>query len=359
MKSITFADIDVYILTGDVGGTNTSLGLVHVNKGQFSVVKKHSFQSKQLSGFDQALETVLDEYRQFCQPAGLAGACFTIAGPVVDNAVSLTNLDWNIDGNALAAKIGLPVYLINDISGICYGLPLVDHADPNHILCLAHPDGTFPAPRELKPGTAVQAVVAPGTGMGVGYLIKDRGNYLALPAEAGHIDWGAFSRETRLMQEWMHQRLGINPGVEEFISGRGIANIFQYFVDSKAEGHDSPVIGHITAGPQGSWGGHIASYYGQDHLCSHVMDLFIEMLARYASAVALWMLPQGGLYLAGGVPAKNRNLIMANNKFIKIFLQNYQPGMTEQLKKIPVFMSLDYGINLPGAAHAFLCLNNK
>ena len=345
-----------FILAGDIGGTNTTIALMELKNGELLQRAKKSFSSREISGLDQAIDASLPDFSDCLSGSSIAGACFTAAGPVEKNTCQLTNVAWRIDANAIGERLGMPAFVINDLSGICYGIPLLDPANPEQLTAMPHPDGTFPIGQELRPGMDVRAVVAPGTGLGIGYLVHEAGNYIALPAEAGHIDWGAYSDETRDLQKYMHQKIGTNPGVEQFVSGIGLENVFQFMVDS---GNFSPTASteQIVATPAGLRGALISRYAESDPLCSHVMELFVEMMARFMSSVALWMLPKAGLYIAGGIPAKNKRWFLEDCRFMKTFLKNYLSGMESQLSQIPVYMAMDYGINLFGAAHGYYCLN--
>lgn len=345
-----------FILAGDIGGTNTTLALMELINGDLVQRAKKSFSSREISGLDQAIDAALPEFNQTLQDKKIAGACFTAAGPVEDNTCQLTNVKWRIDANAIGKRLDLPAFVINDLSGICYGIPLLDPNNPEQLTRMPHPDGTFPKAQELRPGMDVRAVVAPGTGLGIGYLIHEAGNYIALPAEAGHIDWAAYSPETRELQKYIHQKSGSIPGVEQFISGIGLENVFQFMADSGSFSKTAAVE-EILAIEPGLRGALISRHASDDPLCKHVMELFVEMMARFMSSVALWMLPKSGLFIAGGIPAKNKDWFLKDNRFMKVFLQNYLESMESQLKQIPVYMAMDYGINLFGAAHGYYCLN--
>lgn len=359
MSRFTIPDAaDCFILAGDIGGTNTTIALMETVGGELIQRHKRSFASREISGLDQAIDASLPEFAALLGGKPIRGACFTAAGPVEGNTCQLTNVKWRIDANAIGARLGYPAYVVNDLSGICYGIPLLDPADPLQITPMPHPDGGVPAPQDLRPGMNVRAVVAPGTGLGIGYLIHESGNYIALPAEAGHIDYGAYSDETRALQNWVHRRLGKNPGTEQFISGIGLENVFQFMVD-ESELPRSPAVDEVLAAAKGMRGALISKHAGADPLCAHVMELFVEMMGRFMSSVALWSLPKAGLYIAGGIPAKNKEWFLKDHRFMKAFLANYLPGMESQLRQIPVYMAMDYGINLYGAAHGFHCLDRS
>jgi glucokinase len=352
-----FSADNCFILAGDIGGTNTTVALMEICDGRIQLRKKQGFASRSISGLEEAIDQALPGFKPELGAAAISGACFTAAGPVNGNVCQLTNLSWKIDGKELAQKLGYPVHVINDLSGICYGIPLLDPDVPEQLVRLTHPDGRFPAPQELWPGTEVRAVIAPGTGLGIGYLIHDRGNYLALPAEAGHINWAPFSDETRELQAWLQARNnGRVPGPEQVASGIGLENLFEYFVEYKKP-PQSPALKEIIAIPRGERGAAISKHSHDDATCGRIMELFVEIMARFCSSVALWMLPKAGLYIAGGIPGKNQDWFVKDSRFMKSFLQNYLKGMEDQLVQVPVYLAVDYGINLFGAAHGFHCLN--
>lgn len=95
---------------------------------------------------------------------------------------------------------------------------------------------------------------------------------------------------------------------------------------------------------------------GGDETCGDIMTLFVEIYARKAHNVALSFIPKKGLFLAGGIAAKNREFFLKDNLFMKTFLHNINSPVRPLLSEIPVYILEDYQISLYGAAHAFLQL---
>src|SRR5207248_5613937 len=52
-----------------------------------------------------SLEAILDKFLRGREASGLSGACFGVAGPVVDGVAKITNLPWVIDAKILSAKL--------------------------------------------------------------------------------------------------------------------------------------------------------------------------------------------------------------------------------------------------------------
>src|SRR5271163_585413 len=98
----------VRLLVGDIGGTNARLATIEATAAGMVVVRQQTLSSRKYPSLGGAV-------LEFGVDAGVAGACFAIAGPVVDGEVRTSNLPWTIHDSELATEIGLPrTHLIND-----------------------------------------------------------------------------------------------------------------------------------------------------------------------------------------------------------------------------------------------------
>lgn len=77
------------------------------------------------------------------------------------------------------------------------------------------------------------------------------------------------------------------------------------------------------------------------------MQLFIDIYGSEAGNLALKLLPYGGLYLAGGIAAKNLALIQTG-EFLQAF--HRKGRMSSLLERVPVYVVLDPQVGLIGAA---------
>ncbi len=355
MSTIQYSESSPLVLTGDIGGTNTTLALVErLGPSDFTVLDQIRFGSKELSSIEEGLEKALTHFVQKNSKLNLKGICLSGAGPVSNNLCHTSNLPWDIDGDGISNSLGIPTLVINDFSAICYGVPLLNPANPKQLIPLNHPDGSFPKPQEFRANCSVQAVVGAGTGLGIGYLIKDRGHYTAHPSEGGHSDFGAYDDRTRELQSFLHEKWGINAGTEQYVSGQGIVNIHEFL--SQKQENPGIVSSQILSQPRDQRAPLISEAAKNDQLCQETMKLFVEMYARFASTIALTFLPKGGLYLAGGIASKNLPWFTEENRFMVHFLKNYKQTMGPALSEIPVYIVDDYGISLPGAALGFFAL---
>ncbi|MGD1852264.1 MAG: glucokinase, partial [Cyanophyceae cyanobacterium] len=85
---------------------------------------------------------------------------------------------------------------------------------------------------------------------------------------------------------------------------------------------------------------------GQD-ICAATMRLFISAYGAEAGNLALKLLPRGGLYIAGGIAAKNLDL-MTDGVFMEAFKDKGR--VSPLLDQVPVAIITEQKVGLIGAA---------
>jgi glucokinase len=334
------------VLAGDIGGTNTNLALVAETEGKFSLVLEVVFASKAIAGLSEPIASILEIARAERADLVPSLASISAAGPVSDNRCAMTNLSWTIDGDALARDFGLPVRVINDFLAISYGIPTLDVDDPGQIHPIHHPDGSLPRAQE---GT--KAVIGPGTGLGVSFLVWDGHRHIPASSEGGHIVYASFDDDSRSFRDYMQKRLGAVPGVEPLVSGTGIGNLYEWWRDTKGL-PESSFWREVEALPVSERPRAVASSVGSQPVAAAMMDFFARLLGRFSGDVATLFLPVGGFYLAGGVAQKGLPWLEAGHAFAKAFEDNSNPNVHALLQRIPLYLIRDYAISLYGAANA-------
>src|SRR6266576_126654 len=142
------------ILAGDIGGTHARLAFFDVVDGHFSLVSASVFPSREYRGLDEIVTKFVDS--SSVRPEA---ACFGVAGPVRNGRVEASNLPWVIEQSVLANQIHLATtLLINDLEASAWGIGALGMED----LVTLNPGAGSVAGN--------QAVVAPGTGLGVAGL---------------------------------------------------------------------------------------------------------------------------------------------------------------------------------------------
>lgn len=162
----------VFYLCGDVGGTNSRLQLFELRAdGSTHQVAKTVFPSKKYSHLSIIIKQFLEETALSAPPLA---ACIAVAGPVKNNTCHVTNLNWSLNGDELAAALSIRRFLlINDFAAIGFGLLAL--RDEDKILLN----------KDAKPVPAAPiACLGAGTGLGEVYLTHNGKNYdVRLPSE--------------------------------------------------------------------------------------------------------------------------------------------------------------------------------
>lgn len=338
---------EIAILAADVGGTNLNLALMAGGPGRPRLLRRGRYATGSVPSLVEPVRSFLAACAQEGLPGRVGAACVAAAGPVEGGRIALTNAPWDVDGPALEAELGVPVRLVNDFTAVARGVLLLDPADPSQLLPVPHGDGSTPVP--APDGTAL--FVGAGTGLGVGFATRRPGSVQVHPSEGGHIGLPITGETTFALWQFLRNRFPGPPGAEAAVSGRGIANIFEFLLAS-GRGAASPAARAILDLPESERPSAIAA--GQDPACLRTLDLFVELYARVCADLTAVFLPRGGLYLAGGIPAKNAARFLEGGRFMAAFERNYRPHIDALACATPVYLVQDYAVSLYGAAAAAL-----
>jgi len=341
------------ILAGDIGGTNSNLALVGESGGTYTIILEVVYPSAEINGLIDPIKQILATGKEKRADLVPSRCCISAAGAVVNNACTMTNCGWKIDGAEIEKKTGIKTLLINDFLAVSYGLLTFDINNEKQICRLRHPDGSIPSKQN-----ATIAVIGPGTGLGVSFLVYKDGGYIPASSEGGHVAFAPFDEETEMFCHYLRSKIGITPGVELCVSGQGLKNIFHFYKDVKKIKIDG-VLADIDATPDADKPGKISKNASGNEYCHAMMQLYVRMFASAASNLACITLPFGGLYLAGGSVPKDLKWITENDLFTKTFETNYNPNVVPLLKNIPVYVILDYSISLYGAANAAMKIREE
>lgn len=325
--------MSTYILAGDLGATKTNIALFAADDLQ----RGPQFAESYLNAEHDGLHAIVRKYLAG-KPSAISTACFGVAGPVIENHVRMINLDWEVDGAELCAEFGWQsAWLINDLKALANAVPFLQPADLH----------TFQA-GVPEPGGSI-AVIAPGTGLGIGYLTWAGGRYTAYATEGGH---ASFAPETELQQElleWLRPQLG-QIAIEHVCAGVGFPNLYGFLKASghasepewlaaelAAEGDDNNaiIVKHALAQTPGS------------EICQMALQLFVEILGATSGNLALGMGATGGVYIGGGIPPR---IVPALERygFMKFFLG--KTGYEDYLARFPAQLILQPTAALLGAA---------
>lgn len=201
-------------------------------------------------------------------------AVLALAGPVTEEPVRLTNAPWSVSSSALVGRFGFGrVRLVNDFLAQAHALP---HLRPSDLRAIG--GGT-------RDAAAPMLVLGPGTGLGVAGFIPGAG--LAVPAEGGHVSLAPTDEREDAVVAGLRRLCG-RAGVEEAISGRGLANL--HAVLARLRGASVPARDAA------------AVVAARDcPVAAEAVELFLALLAGFAGDMALAWGARGGVFLSGGI----------------------------------------------------------
>ncbi len=342
------SESDLFLLAGDIGGTNTNIALMVCRNNQFIKVLESETPTNSIIQFmDPLLETLETIYTYF-PSIQIRSCCISAAGPIKENFCQLTNATWFVNGKLIEEKTGIKTRVINDFSALSHAIPLLDKSNNQSVIQLPSPNGELPLPL----GNTM-AVIGAGTGLGVGFIPWVNNKHVAIPSEGGHLDFPAFDDETTELVLYLRKKLGFHPGVERIVSGSGLSWIFRFLLEKRGFPTDS-TIESILAASEDDKPYFISKNVESHNLCYDSHKLFRRIYGKIAGNYATLFLPAGGLFIAGGVISKDERHFLADSTFMEAFSINHKDNISELLKTIPVYIVRDYSTSLLGAAVAAL-----
>jgi glucokinase len=319
------------ILAGDIGGTKTHLALFSLQGEKLQSEVKKTFPSKQYPGLEPVVEEFLTD-----QQVSIDGACFGVAGPVVDGQVRTPNLPWIVDAAKIAQLFKLSsVALINDLEAGAYGIFTLQESE------------LF----TLNPGVSGQrgnkVLISAGTGLGEATLYDDGRNYQPSASEGGHADFAPTDEAQIDLLRHLIKKFG-HVSYERVVSGPGIANIYGCLRESGRFEEPDWLKEKISTAEDASAVISQEALSGSSAICIQALDLFAFVYGAEAGNLALRGKATGGVYIGGGIAPKILTKLK-DGTFMRAFLGK---GRYRQfLAAMPVRVILNDQAALQGAAY--------
>lgn len=307
-------------LVGDIGGTN--LRLAALEQGQLT-------QRFERSSHDGPLEDAITAFSAQMGSAP-ARAVIAAAGPVRDGRVRLTNADLWVAEDRIGplTRTGQAVVL-NDFAAAAWSLVGID---PERL-------------SQIRPGhalaTGARLAIGPGTGLGVAGLVMAGGHPVVVPGEGGHVriapnsprQWEIFTAYAARFPEFA---LDGGPALEAeaILSGLGLSNLFEAISSTRK---DAASI--LQAAQTGAADAQEAA------------QIFAYGLGALAGDLSLLFNATGGVYLLGGVAARNPWLIQGAE-----FERGFTAGgrFTRMRESTPVWLVTSGAFGLEGCVACLL-----
>ena len=324
---------DRYLLAADVGGTRTSIALAVAGPLPRIAVQR-AYASQDFNSLGDIVADFVSRPEVAAHYASIAGACFSVAGPVANNTCTLTNLGWKTDGAVLAREFRLPaVSLVNDFSAAGLGIAALAPADIE----------TLQAGQSIGHGTRL--IIGAGTGLGVGLLTWHGDGYHAHASEGGHADFAPVDESQDRLLAHLRRTFG-RVSYERIVSGPGLMRIFSFLQDT---GAGVPSKAFQDASNKRSDTAELIAEFALarfDPLAVRALDLFISVYGAFAGNMALATLARGGVYISGGIAPKIVGKLK-EGAFIRAFTTKGR--FSDLLAAIPVHVVMNTQSGLLGA----------
>ena len=263
-------------VAADIGGTNARFALAHrTASGSVALSERRVLHTGDFPTLEAAFETYVADLN-----ARPVHAVLAVAGPIANDEVKLTNSAWTFRQSSLPARLKLETLrLINDFEAIAYALPQLG---ANDFQPLGGPAFALPSAGRIS-------LVGPGSGLGVGLLLRQEQRDLVLPSEGGHANFApADEIDAHILRIVAKNYPHVS--VERLVCGEGLVKIYEALA----------LIEGRAVAPQHSvqlWDAAIA---GTDPHAVQARDRWLMMLGTFAGDIALVHRAQA-VVLAGGI----------------------------------------------------------
>ena len=351
------------VLVGDIGGTHIRFRLLKMSKDESDSIETIDTTKLKTADFEK-MEKAFIYYLKLIENNYPQMAVIGVPGPVQDNTImKLPNIPhWKGEsGDELGKKLNIKKFLfLNDFACNSYGIQTKLKLNEDYIIIN---EGN----KEKKDGP--MGVIGPGTGLGMGYLIKDKKNkyYTIGNSEGGH---QGFPRKNKVffeLAEFVKNEYNLkHVTIENICSGQGMVPLYKFLLKKEQEkgfdinnidrdkklGNKVDLFNNYTDKKTRDVLSNEITIKGvknECHLSRKVVELFIEILADTASDLALLTLPSGGIYLLGGISVNLAPYMKESDLFMKFFTDKDHSFM---LKTFPVYLVKNDNIGMIGATEA-------
>ena len=255
-------------------------------------------------------------------PARGSDAVLSLAGAVRDGKVTLTNLGWHIDAEALKKGFGFrQVALLNDLEAAAYALA-EDPPPPSLVIR----DGEFSA-------SARHAVISVSTGLGTAFWSRSPGQLEVQAAEAGHTGFAADADWQQELLRSLQKKYGGRVSWERVVSGAGLS-----FMEAQLRSGEAVSSADVV----------LRAESGETAAMTAVRR-FSQLMGVFAGDLALAAPVTGGIWLMGGVLAGLGDLL-DRGRFLEGF--DAKGRLSGQVARLPVWATAEASLGIRGAWYA-------
>jgi len=275
----------------DIGGTNVRTCKAYLNEKKLLEPAKKGISC--LKNFDELIQGFLDNDPE------ISHLVISVAGPKLNNSISMTNRNFFIDEKDLSKKYNLDsAFILNDWESIGYSLHIFSQDEISFI-------------NQGNAFNDTALMVGPGTGLGAALVVDES---IVLPTEVGNTS----SFLHNILKELDINSFDEFNVIEDLISGGGIEKLHNYLTSKTLTSEE--II-------------NLCKDSSSD--ARRTIDTFLNAIAIVLSEFALTYMPGNGIYLAGGL-MRSLNEFIDINSFMQAFIASRKPMHAEVLKEIPL-----------------------
>jgi glucokinase len=314
----------VYIAV-DIGGTKVTVAEFVPSGSALELRRKERYHSRDYTGLEGILAS-------FAKGAAVTAVGIGVAGPVVERTATVTNLPWVVAADAVAARLGVRVELVNDLEAHGYGIPLVAR---DQLVTLNE--------GRRKPGNI--ALIAAGTGLGEAILFWDGHRHVPRPSEGGHATFGPSDTDELELAGYLMRRHD-HVSWERVVSGLlGFRSLLDFLVDTRRIQVPERTLAQLTEDDVGAE--IVQAAAGGEPWAQTIMDWFVRLYGAETGNLALKALSLGGVYIAGGIAPRILPWLKSGRFMAAMTAKG---RFARLLEEMPVHVVLDEDVALKGAA---------
>ena len=268
-------------LVADIGGTNSRFALAGLDgAGAIVTAFRQDMINADHAGVEACARAYLGSLGAAPQPSM---AAFGVASAIAGDQVRLTNRDWSFSITGLKAEFGWTRFeVVNDFAALGHAIGGLSPRDWRPL--------TGPAWPQALPARV--SLVGPGTGFGVGAVMRGASETLVVPTEGGH---ASFAPLDALEVEILKVMLGRFPRVsnERILSGPGLEHLYRALAEIRGTPADPPPAPEIIQ----------AAVAGRDPIAKDTVQRFCLILGGAMGDVALVQGAQA-VAIGGGIASR-------------------------------------------------------
>ena len=291
----------------DIGGTNLRYSeLVNSKKPKINKIKIESKKN---------FYEILISLSKTCKEP-IENLVISAAGPKLGNLIRMTNQNLLIDPQSLKKKLRLKnCFLLNDLEAAGYYLK----------------KNTLANKKIIKKGKKINSnkvLIIPGTGLGLSLIL---GNEKVISSEIGN--------SKILVSDLISTNNNFESSnflkIEDFISGPGITFIYKSIYKRKVSSTEI-----------------IKNALHKDSKALNVIEIFLEMLAKFLAEIALIYLPGNGIFLSGSF-MRSLKIFIDQKKFTENFLKQVNYPHKQVLESVEINLICEENLPIYGCIEYF------